>query len=71
VGSATLYSLIYVLTGGDHGTMTLGMLSFNEAFTNADLGFGAAVATMLFAMTLIVALPLMVYLRRRERRLLG
>jgi ABC-type sugar transport system permease subunit len=70
VGSFTLYSLIYVLTSGDHGTMTLGMLSFNEAFTNADLGFGAAVATMLFVMTLVVALPLMIYLRRRERRLL-
>jgi raffinose/stachyose/melibiose transport system permease protein len=70
VGSATLYSLIYVLTGGDHGTMTLGMLSFNEAFTNANLGFGAAVATMLFVITLIVALPLMIYLRGRERRLL-
>jgi len=71
VGSATLYSLIYVLTSGDHGTMTLGMLSFNEAFTNADLGFGAALATMLFAITLIVAVPLMVYLRGRERRLLA
>jgi multiple sugar transport system permease protein len=71
VGSFTLYSLIYVLTGGDHGTMTLGMLSFNEAFTNADLGIGAAVATMLFVMTLVVALPLMIYLRRRERRLLA
>jgi ABC-type sugar transport system permease subunit len=70
VGSATLYSLIYVLTGGNHSTMTLGMLSFNEAFTNADLGFGAAVATMLFVLTLIVAIPLMIYLRRRERRLL-
>jgi ABC-type sugar transport system permease subunit len=71
VGSFTLYSLIYVLTSGDHGTMTLGMLSFNEAFTNADLGFGAAVATMLFVLTLIVALPLMIYLRGRERRLLA
>jgi raffinose/stachyose/melibiose transport system permease protein len=71
VGSATLYSLIYVLTSGDHGTMTLGMLSFNEAFTNANLGFGAALATMLFVITLIVALPLMVYLRGRERRLLA
>jgi raffinose/stachyose/melibiose transport system permease protein len=70
VGSATLYSLIYVLTGGDHGTMTLGMLSFNAAFTDANLGFGAAVATTLFAMTLVVAVPLMIYLRRRERRLL-
>jgi raffinose/stachyose/melibiose transport system permease protein len=71
VGSFTTYNLIYVLTGGDHGTMTLGMLSFNQAFTNANIGFGAALGTTLFVMTLIVALPLMIYLRRRERRLLS
>jgi raffinose/stachyose/melibiose transport system permease protein len=71
VGSFTTYNLIYVLTNGDHGTMTLGMLSFYQAFNNANIGFGAAIATTLFVMTLIVALPLMIYLRRRERRLLS
>jgi raffinose/stachyose/melibiose transport system permease protein len=71
VGSFTTYNLIYVLTGGDHGTMTLGMLSFNQAFNNANIGFGAALGTTLFVMTLVVALPLMIYLRRRERRLLA
>lgn len=71
VGSFTTYNLIYVLTNGDHGTMTLGMLSFSQAFNNANIGFGAAIATTLFVMTLVVALPLMIYLRRRERRLLS
>jgi ABC-type sugar transport system permease subunit len=72
VGAFTTYNLIYVLTDGQNGTQTLGMLAFNEAFGNfqANLGFGAAVSVFLFLMTLIVALPLMAALRYRERRLL-
>jgi ABC-type sugar transport system permease subunit len=73
VGSFTTYNLIYVLTDGQYGTQTLGMLSFNVAFGSfeANLGFGAAVSVVLFVMTLVVALPLLVALRHRERRLLG
>jgi multiple sugar transport system permease protein len=73
VGAFTTYNLIYVLTDGQYGTQTLGMLSFNAAFGSfqANLGYGAAVSVVLFVMTLIVALPLMALLRYRERRLLG
>jgi ABC-type sugar transport system permease subunit len=73
VGAFTTYNLIYVLTDGQYGTQTLGMLSYNVAFGSfeADLGYGAAVSVVLFVITLIVALPLMALLRRRERRLLG
>jgi raffinose/stachyose/melibiose transport system permease protein len=70
VGSFTTYNLIYVLTDGQNGTDTLGMLSFNSAFgTSANLGYGAAVSMVLFILTLLVALPLVAWLRRRERRL--
>jgi raffinose/stachyose/melibiose transport system permease protein len=71
VGAFTTYNLIYVLTDGQYGTQTLGILAFNEAFGSfqANLGYGAAVSVFLFLMTLIVALPLMVLLRYRERRL--
>jgi raffinose/stachyose/melibiose transport system permease protein len=76
VGAFTTYNLIYVLTGGgsSYGTQTLGMLAFNDAFgTNAEtnLGFGAAVTVALFVFTLIIATPVLLYLRGRERRLLG
>ena len=73
VGAFTTYNLIYVLTDGQYGTQTLGMLAFNAAFGTfqANLGYGAAVSVVLFLLTLIVALPLMVLLRVRERRLLG
>ena len=73
VGSFTTYNLIYVLTDGMYGTQTLGMLAFNAAFGSfqANLGYGAAVSVVLFLLTLIVAIPLMMLLRLRERRLLG
>lgn len=73
VGAFTTYNLIYVLTDGQYGTQTLGMLAFNAAFGTfqANLGYGAAVSVVLFVLTLIVALPLMALLRRREQRLLG
>lgn len=71
VGSCTTYNLIYVLTDGQNGTNTLGMLAFTSAFgSSADLGYGAAVSIALFVFTLLVALPLMAWLRHRERRLL-
>jgi ABC-type sugar transport system permease subunit len=73
VGSFTTYNLIYVLTDGQYGTQTLGMLSYNVAFGSftANLGYGAAVSVVLFLVTLVVALPMLALLRRRERRLLG
>lgn len=73
VGSFTLYNTIYVLTDGLYGTQTLGMLAFNSAFNSeeANIGYGAAVTVVLFVLTLIVAIPAMVLLRYRERRLMG
>jgi ABC-type sugar transport system permease subunit len=73
VGAFTTYNLIYVLTDGQYGTQTLGMLSYNVAFGSfeANLGYGAAVSVLLFLVTLVVALPMLFLLRRRERRLIG
>jgi ABC-type sugar transport system permease subunit len=73
VGSFTLYNTIYVLTDGQYGTNTLGMLGFNAAFGSdlANLGYGAAVTVVLFVLTLVVAIPAMALLRYRERRLFG
>jgi raffinose/stachyose/melibiose transport system permease protein len=73
VGSFTLYNTIYVLTDGQYGTQTLGMLAFNTAFgsVEANLGYGAAVTVVLFLLTLVVAIPAMLLLRYREQRLFG
>jgi ABC-type sugar transport system permease subunit len=73
VGSFTLYNTIYVLTDGQSGTQTLGMLAFNSAFNSeeANIGYGAAVTVSLFVATLVVAIPAVLLLRWRERRLMG
>ena len=59
IGSLTTYNLIYILTDGQFGTNTLGMLAFNDAFgQTADLGLGAAVTIRLFVVAVCVAMPL-------------
>lgn len=71
IGSLTTYNLIYILTDGQFGTNTLGILAFNTAFGNtADLGLGAAVSVILLLLAILVALPLVAFLQHRERRLL-
>jgi len=72
VGSLTTYNLIYILTDGQFGANTLGMLAFNTAFgQTADLGLGAAVTIALLVVSIAVAIPLAALLRSRERRLLA
>ena len=72
IGSLTTYNLIYILTDGQNGTNTLGMLAFNSAFgVTSDLGLGAAVSTVLLAVAVLVAIPLVSFLRFRERRILA
>ena len=67
VGSMNVYDIIYVLTDGSNGTMTLGMYMFNTSFVGSgDMGLGAAVSVAMFLLTLAVALPLQWILRRRE-----
>jgi len=72
IGSLTTYNLIYILTDGDFGTNTLGMLAFNSGFGGTpDLGLGAAVTVALLVVAICVAVPLALLLRYRERRLLA
>lgn len=72
IGSLTTYNLIYILTDGQFGTNTLGILAFNTAFGNtADLGLGASMSVILLLLAILVALPLVAFLQHRERRLLA
>ncbi|GGE33035.1 sugar ABC transporter permease [Pullulanibacillus camelliae] len=67
IGALGTYDLIYVLTGGQFGTMTLGMDMFNTAFGGSNqLGYGSMIQMLQFALVLIVTLILQWYLRRRE-----
>lgn len=70
IGSLGAYDIIYVLTNGSFGTMTLGMYMFNTAFEgSSQLGYASMIQMLQFGMVLIVTLILQRYLRRREVQL--
>ncbi|GAA5194561.1 sugar ABC transporter permease [Rugosimonospora acidiphila] len=68
VGSLGEYALILVLSGGQHGTQTLGIYMFASAFNSgsAELGYGSMLAMLQFFLTLIVGGGVLWTLRRRE-----
>ena len=47
---------IFLLTGGNAGTRTLTVSVYEQAFAISNLGAGAAVAVVIFALLLIFAL---------------
>lgn len=70
IGGLGDYAMIYVLTDGNFGTMTLGMAMFSQTFGGGDnFGFGAMLQMLQFGMVLIVGTMLLWYLRRREVQL--
>jgi ABC-type sugar transport system permease subunit len=73
IGSLTTYNLIYILTDGNFATNTLGIFAFNTAFNSAtqDLGLGATLSSILLLVAVVVALPLLGFMKWRERRILG
>ena len=64
-----VFDLIYVLTKGSpaDSTVLLNYLSWRETFSNLDIGYGAAIANILFVLMFMLAL---VYIRTlRPRRI--
>lgn len=62
-----VYDLIYVLTKGSpaDSTVLLNYLAWRETFSNLDIGYGAAIANVLFMMMFLLAL---VYIRILQPR---
>lgn len=65
-----VFDLIYVLTKGSpaDSTVLLNYLSWRETFSNLDVGYGAAIANVLFVMMFLLAL---VYIRALAPRQTG
>jgi multiple sugar transport system permease protein len=63
-----LFDLIYTTTRGGplNGTTTVVYYVYELAFQTQRLGYGAAVAYLLFAVTLLLTLVVILYNRRRE-----
>ena len=65
-----VFDLIYVLTKGSpaDSTVLLNYLSWRETFSNLDIGYGAAIANVLFIMMFMLALVYIRALRPRETK---
>jgi raffinose/stachyose/melibiose transport system permease protein len=57
VGSLTYFDLIYIMSSGGPGTSsyTLALYVFHAAFQQQDLGYGSAIAVLLFVMSIVVS----------------
>ncbi len=68
-----VFDLIYVLTKGSpaDSTVLLNYLSWRETFSNLDIGYGAAIANVLFVLMFMLALVYIRALRPRDRRQAG
>jgi multiple sugar transport system permease protein len=65
-----VFDLIYVLTKGGpaDGTVTLNFLAYRSAFNFGNLGYGSALANLLFIMMFVAALIYVRLLGARQRR---
>jgi ABC-type sugar transport system permease subunit len=63
-----VFDLIYVLTKGSpaDSTVLLNYLSWRETFSNLDVGYGAAIANVLFVMMFLLSLVYIRALRPRQ-----
>ena len=68
VQTLNTFDAILALTGGGPGRATevLALFTFNTVFTNLDLAGGAALALLLFVLSLAAALALSLWLAREE-----
>lgn len=68
IGGMKEFDLIYVTTGGGPGyaSQTLAVLLYEEAFQTNRMGYGTAIAVMLFLLILLLSLVQLKILRRRE-----
>lgn len=68
IGSLKVFELPLVMTNGGpfNATESLSLVIYQDSFGNYQFGYGAAVAVLLLAVTVVVSLLLVKLLRRRE-----
>jgi len=64
-----VFDFIYVLTGGGPGysTYVVSLLMFRDTFRMDQYAYGAAMATLLFLLTLVIVVPYLYLSSRREK----
>lgn len=68
IGGLKMFDLIFVMTGGGPGyaTQVLSLAIYKKAFTQGSMGYGTAIAVVLFIIILLITLVQLFFLRRRE-----
>ncbi|MCG7376328.1 sugar ABC transporter permease [Paenibacillus sp. ACRSA] len=67
IGGLKVFSEVYVMTGGGPGnaSQVVGTIIL-RAFGEGNWGLGTAVNTLLFVVVTIIAIPLLIFMRRKE-----
>ncbi len=70
VDGLAVFDQVFVLTNGGPGTSTevLGLYAYNQAFTFAQIGYGAAITVAMLVTMVIICVALTGLLRDRRRR---
>jgi raffinose/stachyose/melibiose transport system permease protein len=70
VGSLKSFDLFYIMTGGgpNHRTELLGTYMYKQAFVNYNMGYGSAIAFIMFiiALVVVVIIQLLDYYRKKK-----
>lgn len=68
IGSFKVFDIIYVMTKGGPGTTTesLAILLYKKAFNFNEMGYGTAIAVVMFLIILVISIIQLTILRRRE-----
>jgi raffinose/stachyose/melibiose transport system permease protein len=71
IGCLKVFEQVYVMTKGGPGstTETIGTFLYNSAFSSSQMGYGSAIATILFLGILVISLSLVTFLRSKEVQL--
>jgi raffinose/stachyose/melibiose transport system permease protein len=68
IGGLKTFDLIFVMTGGGPGyaTQVLSLVLYKKAFMQNSMGYGTAIAVLLFIIILLITLAQLFFLRKRE-----
>ncbi|NOU64582.1 ABC transporter permease subunit [Paenibacillus sp. LMG 31461] len=68
IGSFKVFDIIYVMTKGGPGTTTesLAILLYKKAFNFNEMGYGTAIAVVMFLIILVISILQLSILRKRE-----
>ncbi|GAB4125408.1 MAG: sugar ABC transporter permease [Roseiflexaceae bacterium] len=64
IGTLKIFDQVFVMTGGQYGTSVVGTEFYRQFFTNRNVGYGAAIAIVLF----IAISPVLIYNLRQLQK---